>query len=387
MFASLQSFIQDTKWGLYQNLESDLHDLLYLFWEATRQCNLNCRHCGSDCSKDSHPGLPAQVVTQTLERIASVYSAQDIVLVVTGGEPLVRPDLFDVLKIAARLGFRLGMVTNGISVSKPMAKRLAEAHVDNIVVSLDGPKETHDWLRNRDGAFERACRGIENLLEAGVPFVEAITCATPKSLEQLDETYRIVKDLGAHAWRIFNIFPAGRAKNDPELLLTDAQLARLIENVARLRAIGQAEGFPVNLSEEGFLGWDWESRVRDSPYFCRAGINIAGLMADGAIAACPNLPTWMNQGNVLHDDFIDVWEQGYRLFRNRSWTKQGACATCSKWNVCRGNSLHLWRTPDGGPSWCHYQILHPDTDLQRSFHLPRPDWLPFLHLQRTKQKR
>ncbi len=362
MSASLQSFFKTVRWGLYQSLEAQVHDLLYLFWEATRQCNLRCRHCGSDCTSDGHPGLPAHQVIAVLERIASVLRPEDIVLVVTGGEPLVRPDLFEILERVSAMDFHLGMVTNGISLNEKAARRLLSVGVTNVVVSLDGPKESHDWLRNRQGAFEKACRAIRALVDAGMPSVEAITCATPRSLDLLEETYEIVKSLGAHGWRIFNIFPAGRAEGNPELILTRKQIAALVSKVARFRKRGAEEGLLVNLSEEGYLGWDYEGLVRDQPYFCRAGINIAGILADGTISACPNLPDWMGQGNVAQDDFMEVWEDGFTLFRDRSWTKQGACSHCPQWQVCRGNSLHLWRTPDGGPAWCHYEILHPQSD-------------------------
>ena len=86
---------------------------------------------------------------------------------------------------------------------------------------------------------------------------------------------------------------------------------------------------------------------------------VAGIMADGAIAACPNLPPWMNQGNLLTDDFVQVWETRYDIFRNREWTRQGPCEHCNQWQVCRGNSLHLWNADEGRPAWCHYKILNP----------------------------
>ncbi len=115
-------------------------------------------------------------------------------------------------------------------------------------------------------------------------FVEVVSCVTPRALDHLEETYEIVRGLGADAWRVFDIFPAGRAAGNPELVLGPSQIRELVERVAVLRARGRQEGLLVNLSEEGFLGWDYEGRVRDQPYFCRAGINIGGLLADGTMA-------------------------------------------------------------------------------------------------------
>ncbi len=359
MLTRLRQFAQFKRHQWIHDLEADLHKLCYLFWESTRRCNLDCLHCGSDCGRDDDlPGLPREVVEKVLARIAEQYDPGEIILVVTGGEPLVRRDVPDVMATAGGLGFRFGMVTNGWLLDEARARTLVELGMKSVVVSLDGPREDHDWLRNRAGSFDRACRGLTACREHGLPVVEAITCVTPRTLDRLEQTYEIAVAVGATHWRVFNIFPIGRAADDPRLLLTPEHMRTFVATMARLRERGAAEGVVVNLSEEGYLGFDWEDRVRDAAYFCRAGINIAGLMADGSIAACPNLAPWMAQGNVADDDFVDVWENRYELFRDRSWTKVGECDGCSEWGVCRGNSLHLWSEQRDGPCWCHHRILH-----------------------------
>ncbi len=360
MLGHLVHRFQEARWGLYQKLESDLHELRYLFWETTRRCNLNCRHCGSDCGRDdSLPGMPAELVLKVLGDIAAAWDARGIMLVVSGGEPLVRPDLFEILAWAQTLGFRIGMVTNGWALTASVADRLASVGLESIVVSLDGPRAQHDWLRNRDGAFDRAVGALRHLVDRRIPIVEAITCVTPGSLPQLEATYEIVRATGANFWRVFNIFPIGRAAAQPELLLAPEHFRALIAAMTTLRARGAAEGVRVNLSEEGYLGFDVEPSVRDGVYFCRAGVNIAGIMADGTFAACPNLPAWMGQGHASSENFVDVWNQRYQIFRDRSWMRTGRCAGCSHFDMCRGNSLHIWDPERREPAWCHYEMLHP----------------------------
>lgn len=363
MSNAIHTFFANQRWRMVQSLEADLHKLRYLFWECTRKCNLTCLHCGSDCGRDDdQAGLPREVIERVLGRIAEVWKASEVMLVVTGGEPLVRKDLFEVLGAARGMGYRLGVVTNGLTLDGKRAQRFADLGLESIVVSLDGPREDHDWLRNRVGAFDKASRAIQALVAARIRLVEAITCVTPRTLPRLEQTYEIVRDLGATHWRVFNVFPNGRAEDNDQVLLTEDGIRAFIAEMARLRKRGAEEGLVVNLCEEGFLGWDWEGKVRDTPYFCRAGINIAGIMADGSIAACPNLPPWMTQGHVADDDFIDVWENRYELFRDRSWTKEGPCGDCKQWSVCRGNSLHLWNQDKKAPHWCHYRILHAKGD-------------------------
>jgi len=355
------------RWGLYQRLETDLHELRYFFWETTRQCNLNCIHCGSDCSRDhTVTGLPADLVVETFAKVASAHDPARIMVVVSGGEPLVRPDLFSILARIKDMGFKVGMVTNGYTLDAATAERIRSVGISSIVVSLDGPKADHDWLRNRAGSFDRAMAALGHLSAAGIPIVEAITCVTPRTASRLEQTYEIVKSSGARYWRVFNIFPIGRAAGNEDVLLSPDQFRGVVAAMAVLRERGAREGMEVNLSEEGFLGWDYESRVRTTPYFCRAGINIAGIMADGTIAACPNLPPWMGQGNLYRDDFNDVWEHRYQIFRDRSWMGKGPCAGCEQFSICQGNSLHVWDTEKNGPVWCHYDLLNSPRQAHRN---------------------
>ncbi len=108
----------------------------------------------------------------------------------------------------------------------------------------------------------------------------------------------------------------------------------------------------VDFACEGYLPPARDRAVRDEPYFCRAGISIASILCDGAIAVCPNVSRALAQGNVRTDDLADVWERGFRPHRDRSWLRTGACATCGDFGRCQGNSLHLYDEAIGGPAFC-----------------------------------
>ncbi|MDT8308691.1 MAG: SPASM domain-containing protein, partial [Bacteroidales bacterium] len=112
----------------------------------------------------------------------------------------------------------------------------------------------------------------------------------------------------------------------------------------------------VSYGCEGFLG-NYEKEVRDGYFFCRAGINIASVLSDGSIAACPNNSRYVIQGNIYSDNFIDVWENRYQLMRDKSWAKKGICSGCKAFKWCKGNGLHLWDFEKEEVMMCHYKLL------------------------------
>jgi radical SAM protein with 4Fe4S-binding SPASM domain len=346
-------------WRGYVNSAGKAHDLRYLFWECTLRCNLSCAHCGSACAPNA--ALPGELSTAeikaALSTVAEDFPAGKVMLAVTGGEPLLRPDLFEVMDHATRLGFPWGMVTNATLLNDRAVELCQTTRMGSVSVSLDGLKSHHERLRGR-GAFERTLSGIARLKAAAfLQVLEVTTCPTPQVVAELDAVYDFMCGLGLDAWRIIPIAPIGRARQRPDLLLTAADWPKLLTWVSAKRADKSAP-LKVTLDEEGFLGWGWECRVRDLAYFCPAGVNIASILADGAVGACPSIPRSFIQGSIRERRFKDIWDSEFKLFRDRRWMKRGECEQCPSFADCRGNSLHLWDSPDAdGPAQCHLKLL------------------------------
>lgn len=114
----------------------------------------------------------------------------------------------------------------------------------------------------------------------------------------------------------------------------------------------------INLSYscEGFLA-NYENEVRAGYFFCRAGVNIASVLADGSISACPNINHSFIQGNIYKDDFLEVWNNKFQIMRERSWTKKGICTDCNVYKWCMGNGIHLYDDTAGQVLTCHYNKL------------------------------
>jgi radical SAM protein with 4Fe4S-binding SPASM domain len=339
------------------NLKAKVHDLNYFFWESTRKCNLSCRHCGSDCYKDEQtPELSSDQVCKVFHDLARSYDPEKIMVAVTGGEPLIRPDLFDVLGEVGRLRFSWGMVTNGMAVDHRVVEKCMETGMRTVVVSLDGLEESHNWLRNNAISYQKATSALQLFVNAKkFDVVEAITCVSYRNIGQLDLVYEQLRDLKVDSWRLFTIFPKGRAVYNPELLSNRELLIRLFEFIKQKR--GQDPEWPVNYSEEGYLGCGYEGQVRDDLYYCAAGIHVGGLLCNGDYSACPSLSQEWVQGNANELTFPEAWETRYQNMRNRRWMENDFCGNCPEWKNCQGSSLHLWDWKHGRPKVCHFRIL------------------------------
>ena len=112
----------------------------------------------------------------------------------------------------------------------------------------------------------------------------------------------------------------------------------------------------LKFSCEGFVG-NYELLVRDSYYFCRAGVNIGSILIDGSISACPNIDRSFSQGNIYNENFYEVWKNKFEPFRNRNWTKIGQCKTCGQYNDCQGNGFHNWHNEKKNVLVCHNEKI------------------------------
>ena len=143
-------------------------ELRNLFFELTTACNEHCFHCGSNCAVPQPDELTTEEFKGILDQIKEDFGTKRTFLSITGGEPLLRRDFFDIMSHAKALGFRWGMTSNATLITKEVAHKLAEAGMKTISVSIDGLPETHDALRGFKRGYELAMRGIQNLIDEGV---------------------------------------------------------------------------------------------------------------------------------------------------------------------------------------------------------------------------
>jgi MoaA/NifB/PqqE/SkfB family radical SAM enzyme len=327
-----------------------------VFLEITQRCNLSCRHCGSDCSSDAHPGeLSIDEWVGVADQLAWDFDPRSLAVVLTGGEPLCCPDLDRLLERLQANGLAWGVVTNGWLLTERNAERLSKRGIASATVSLDGLREDHDWLRGREGSFDRAVAGIARLVRARLPFFDVVTCVHPRNLGSLSEVQQLLASLGVPAWRLFPIFAKGRARANQDLRLGRHEFQRLLAFVHAARAARPT--MQIDFSCEGYLPPQWDRRVRSEPYFCRAGICVASVLCDGGIGACPSISRCLVQGNIRDVSLRRAWDERFESYRDRSWLRTGRCQSCGEFDRCKGNSLHLWDETSGMAGQCTLDLL------------------------------
>lgn len=347
--------IQDKLHQAYKALEIKEHRLSYLFLEITRRCNLNCRHCGSDCKHEAQsPELTTESWLKIVDYVARHFG-KGVNFIITGGEPLLHPDIFRLGQHIAARQMRWGMVTNGMILNAERMKKLTDAGIYSITLSLDGMAQAHNWLRNSPKAYERVVKALEHIGQSPVSFKDVVTCVFPGNLNQLDSIAKLLLEKGISSWRLFRIFPSGRAAQNPELLLSFEQTWEMIRWIEQNKTQYAHKGLNINLSCEGFLPFDVDKQVRDAPFFCRAGVNIASILCDGNITGCSNNHPDFYEGNILKDEFRTLWDYGFENFRTRPWVLKTRCKDCQHLGSCQGGSIHLWNLHTDHPAFCYLE--------------------------------
>ena len=334
------------------------HPLRQLFWECTLRCDLKCRHCGSDCKmKSESRDMPKEDFLRVLDSIALKTDPHQVFVIISGGEPLMRCDIEECGRAIYDKGFPWGMVTNALHLTPQRWQNLLQAGIHSMAISMDGLEDNHNWMRGNAQSFQMVSNAIDMLVNTKGFVFDIVTCVNRRNYTQLPNIKEFLISKGVKRWRLFTVFPVGRASLDPDMRLTSEEFRGVFEFIRETRQEGRIR---ADYGCEGFLG-NYEGEVRNRFFSCQAGITVGSVMADGAIAACASIRADYHQGNIYEDDFMEVWENRYVPYRNREWMHNGECEECKYFRYCQGNGIHL-RDGNGRLLLCHLKRLQQIED-------------------------
>jgi Fe-coproporphyrin III synthase len=330
-------------------------------YNCTARCNLRCVHCYSSSDKNCS-GIELTTV-QSLALLQSIAEYKCPVVLFSGGEPLLRKDLFELMQEAVRLRLRTVISTNGTLIDTDVAKRFADIGVSYVGISLDGPQNVHDVFRAKKGSFAATLKGIANCNEAGVKAGLRFTM-TQQNHKYIDDVFDIAKNAGVRRICFYHLVRIGRAKELWEQALTTQQMRDAVDLIIKrtdefVKAGLLDEMLTVGNHADGpYLLL--KMREQKSPLFdkacelllanggSRVGQNIASIGWDGSVYADQ---FWRQYplGNITKQSFAQIWdnedEPALKMLRNKNEFADKRCKRCTWFSVCKGNFRFLGSDP------------------------------------------
>ena len=328
-------------------------------WEITRRCNLSCQHCRASAEDHFYEGelSHAQGIT-LLDQIREVGQP---IIILTGGEPMLREDVYDLAEYGNRIGLRMVMAPNGTLITPESAKKMLAAGIKRISVSIDGPDAaTHDAIRRQPGAFERSVNGLRIAKEHGIDF-QLNTTVSVENYTMIGAIHDLAIALGAVAHHVFLLVPTGRAHlmegqeitgEDYENLLVwlhekakDSPIQIKPTCAPHYMRISRQRGGPAQPAAAhghahahpgaGHPGGGHPGGLHSMTRGCLGGTGFCFISHTGIVSPCGYLE--IDCGNVNEKHFKDIWENSPQFLRLRNPDElTGKCAVCEFVRVCGG---------------------------------------------------
>ncbi len=311
-------------------------------WEMTAACNLRCIHCHASGGQPAADELTTREAKRLFDQLAEVSEFRMVAF--TGGEPLVRDDLFELLAYTQALGFTNTLATNATLIDDEVARDLRRYGVAIGAVSLDGfDAATHDYVRNQPGAFEAALRGIRALCRASIPLHINIT-AMEYNMDQLEPLMALVDELGAAILIMYQLVPVGRGRVIESAALDLGANERLIRFMVHAQSVIRAVMEPV----AGPQYWSFllqQAGIKSGPLLrlaemvfhgCSAGRGFVYIKPNGEVWPCPFIE--VSCGNVRETPFSTIWATApiFEDLRKREERLKGRCGECEYRRLCGG---------------------------------------------------
>lgn len=300
-----------------------------LAWELTKSCNLNCLHCRASATSEILPGeLSTQQGYSLLEEVSTLGTKM---VILSGGEPLLRDDVFDLAAHGTSLGLRMTMAVNGSLVTPDIARKIKDSGIVRVSISLDGvTKEIHDAFRGMEGAFELAVKGIGILVDNEVP-AQVNTTVAAMNVSQMDRFPAFIKSLGAVAWHVFFLVPTGRGESLEAAKIR--QYREMLDIFYEVYKRSEIECKATCAPQFYRLLAEKNESVRTKG--CLAGTGFGFVSSTGDVQPCGFLQ--IPCGNIREKTFEEIWSNSPTLAQLRDiHSLKGKCKACAYNDICGG---------------------------------------------------
>ena len=331
-------------------------------WNITKKCNLHCEHCYIDsteiCPEDSsHSELLTEECFNIINQISELN--RKIILILTGGEPLLRDDIFDLIKYSKEKGMTVFLGTNGCLFDDNVVKKLKDSGISGVGISLDSlDPQIHDSFRGVNGAWDGAIKAAGICKTYGVTF-QIQTTVTNKNINEIPDIIKYSRDLGASAFQLFFLVCTGRGQGLTDItpVQYEETLVKLFEiqrNFQGMMLVGAKcaphyKRIVYNLDQNSPLLKAYDGG-------CPAGTNYCRITSEGYVTACPYMD--MTAGDLKKNSFSEIWRDSPSFNEIRELNLKGKCAKCEFKSICKGCRARALATNNdqmAADPWCLYK--------------------------------
>ncbi len=339
---------------------------LVLSYNVTRECNMKCSHCYINATDQK---LQDELTTQEAKNlIDQIYQVSSPLLILSGGEPLLRPDIFELIEYGSKKGLKMGLGTNGYLINDVVAKKLKAAGIATVSISIDSSiPAQHDEFRGVKGSWERAVNACKLLRNNGI-LVQVNTTLTHDNYDQIDEIMTLAESIGVENFHLFFLVPTGRG-----VKLTDISpqkyedmITKTFGKVHKHRLNVRPSCAPQFMRIAKGMGLDMRQWIRG----CIAGMHYCRIYPNGDVTPCPYLP--IKLGNIREQNFKEIWFNSpvFKSLRNLDCLK-GKCGICEYKFICGGCRARAYGLSSDFIDYCG--DLHVPGD-QKSDYLAEDPW-------------
>jgi radical SAM protein with 4Fe4S-binding SPASM domain len=333
---------------------------LVMSWNITRECNMKCSHCYINATDRK---LDNELNTQEAKNLMDqIYQVSRPLLILSGGEPLLRRDIYELIRYGSKIGLKMGLGSNGSLIDETAATKLKDSGIATVSISLDSNVPTqHDEFRGVSGAWAKAVDACKALRENNV-LVQVNTTLTQQNYNQIDDIMTLAENIGVENFHLFFLVPTGRGTKIADISPKqyEEMIAKTFAKTANHTLNVRPSCAPQFMRIAKDMGLDMRQWIRG----CIAGLYYCRIYPNGDVTPCPYLP--INLGNVRQNSFKEIWfnSEVFKALRDPNMLK-GKCGACEYRSLCGGCRARAYGLSNDFIDYCG--DLHEPTELKRDY--------------------